>query len=142
MAGVNKVILLGNLGKDPEIRTLESGTKLARISVATNDYFKNKSGETIERTEWHNVILWRQRADIAEKFLQKGSQVYIEGRLQTRQWDDKDGNKRYTTEIIADVLNMVGGKPSGSGADSKQAQGNDNLPESPDLPPEEDDLPF
>ena len=142
MAGVNKVILLGNLGKDPEIRTLETGTKLARISVATNDYFKNKSGETIERTEWHNVILWRQRADLAEKFLQKGSQVYIEGRLQTRQWDDKDGNKRYTTEIIADVINLVGGRPSGGGNDTKQSPGNDNLPESPDLPPEEDDLPF
>ncbi len=142
MAGVNKVILLGNLGKDPEIRTLESGTKLARISIATNDYFKNKSGESIERTEWHNVILWRQRAELAEKFLQKGSQVYIEGRLQTRQWDDKDGNKRYTTEIIADVVNLVGGKPSGSAADSKQASGNANIPESADLPPEEDDLPF
>ncbi len=141
MAGVNKVILLGNLGRDPEIRTLESGVKLARIAVATNEYFKGKDGETIEKTEWHNVVLWRWRADIAEKFLQKGSQVYIEGRLQTRQWDDKDGNKRYTTEIIADVLNMVGGKPSGSGADSKQSPGK-NLTESPDLPPEEDDLPF
>ncbi len=142
MAGVNKVILLGNLGKDPEIRTLESGTKLARISVATNDYFKNKSGETIERTEWHNVILWRQRAELAEKFLQKGNQVYIEGRLQTRQWDDKDGNRRYTTEIIADVINLVGSRPSGGGPDSKQAPGNDNIPEAADLPPEEDDLPF
>lgn len=142
MAGVNKVILLGNLGRDPEIRTLESGVKLARIAVATNEYFKGKNGETIEKTEWHNVVLWRWRADVAEKYLKKGSQVYIEGRLETRQWDDKDGVRRYTTEIIADTMRMVGSRPAGSSNDTKQASRNDSVPEGTDLPPEEDDLPF
>lgn len=140
MAGVNKVILLGNLGKDPEIRTLESGARLARISIATNEYFKNKSGETVERTEWHNVVLWYQKAELAEKYLRKGSQVYVEGRIRTRQWDDKDGNKRYTTEIVADVINMVGGKPSGT--DDGPTPMPDTSPKDPDNLPEEDDLPF
>ncbi len=140
MAGVNKVILLGNLGKDPEIRTLESGAKLARISIATNEYFKNKSGETVERTEWHNVVLWYQKAELAEKFLRKGSQVYVEGRIRTRQWDDKEGNKRYTTEIVADVINLLGGKPAGTG--DSTAQMPDTAPKDQDNLPEEDDLPF
>ena len=141
MAGVNKVILLGNLGKDPELRTLESGTKLARFPLATNEYYKGKDGEMVERTEWHNVIVWHQRAELAEKYLQKGSQVYIEGRLQTRQWDDKDGNKRYTTEIIGDVMNFVGGRPGG-GAGGQQDQNEIEQSKNADLPPEEDDLPF
>ncbi len=141
MAGVNKVILLGNLGKDPEIRTLESGTKLARFPLATNEYYKGKDGEMVEKTEWHNVVVWHQRAELAEKYLQKGSQVYIEGRLQTRQWDDKDGNKRYTTEIIGDVMNFVGSRPGG-GSGSQQDQNTMEQPKTDDLPPEDDDLPF
>ncbi len=141
MAGVNKVILLGNLGKDPEIRTLESGTKLARFPLATNEYYKGKDGEMVEKTEWHNVVVWHQRAELAEKYLQKGSQVYIEGRLQTRQWDDKDGNKRYTTEIIGDVMNFVGGRPGG-GSGGQQGQNSMEQSKNADLPPEEDDLPF
>ncbi|MDR4987547.1 MAG: single-stranded DNA-binding protein [Bacteroidales bacterium] len=141
MAGVNKVILLGNLGKDPDIRTLESGTKLARVSLATNDYFKNKSGETIERTEWHNVVLWHQRAELAEKYLRKGSQLYVEGRLQTRQWEDKEGNKRYTTEIIADVINLVGGRPE-AGDTTPSPPDSMGAPADSDMLPEEDDLPF
>ncbi len=141
MAGVNKVILLGNLGKDPEIRTLESGVKLARFPLATNEYYKGKDGELVERTEWHNVILWHQRAELAEKFLKKGSQVYIEGRLQTRQWDDKEGNKRYTTEIIGDVMNFVGGKPGGDSGSQKE-QSPMMQSKDADMPPEEDDLPF
>ncbi len=141
MAGVNKVILLGNLGKDPEIRTLESGTKLARFPLATNEYYKGKDGEMVEKTEWHNVVVWHQRAELAEKYLQKGSQVYIEGRLQTRQWDDKDGNKRYTTEIIGDVMNFVGGRPGG-GSGGQQDQNSMEQSKNADLPPEEDDLPF
>lgn len=141
MAGVNKVILLGNLGKDPELRTLESGTKLARFPLATNEYYKGKDGEMVERTEWHNVIVWHQRAELAEKYLQKGSQVYIEGRLQTRQWDDKDGNKRYTTEIIGDVMNFVGSRPGG-GSGGQQDQNEMGQSKNADLPPEEDDLPF
>ncbi len=141
MAGVNKVILLGNLGKDPEIRTLESGTKLARFPLATNEYYKGKDGETVEKTEWHNVVVWHQRAELAEKYLQKGSQVYIEGRLQTRQWDDKDGNKRYTTEIIGDVMNFVGSRPGGS-TGGQQEQDSMAQSKNADVPPEEDDLPF
>lgn len=139
MAGVNKVILMGNLGKDPDIRTLESGAKVARISLATNEYFKNRNGEVIERTEWHYVVLWHRKAELAEKFLKRGSPVYIEGRLQTRNWDDKDGVKRYTTEIIADVVNLVGGKQPENGP-----MGNDNPPDpgNREIPPEEDDLPF
>lgn len=141
MAGVNKVILLGNLGKDPEIRTLESGTKLARFPLATNEYYKGKDGEMVEKTEWHNVVVWHQRAELAEKYLQKGSQVYIEGRLQTRQWDDKDGNKRYTTEIIGDVMNFVGSRPGGS-TGGQQEQDSMAQSKNADVPPEEDDLPF
>ncbi len=141
MAGVNKVILLGNLGKDPDIRTLESGTKLARVSLATNDYFKNKSGETIERTEWHNLVLWHQRAELAEKYLRKGSQLYVEGRLQTRQWEDKEGNKRYTTEIIAEVINLVGSRPD-AGDSTPTPPENMGEPTDSDMLPEDDDLPF
>ncbi len=140
MAGVNKVILLGNLGKDPEMRTLESGAKLARISLATNEYFRNKNGERVERTEWHNVIMWDRRAELAEKYLKCGSPVYIEGRLRGRSWDDKDGNKRYTIEVIADVVRLIGSKPSDTSVSPPPA--NANNPESADIPPEEDDLPF
>ncbi len=139
MAGVNKVILMGNLGKDPEIRTLESGAKVARISLATNEYFKNKNGEVIERTEWHFIVLWHRKAELAEKFLKRGSPLYVEGRLQTRNWEDKDGVKRYTTEIVADVVNLVGGKQPTNGP-----LGPDNPPDpgNGEIPPEEDDLPF
>ncbi len=141
MAGVNKVILLGNLGKDPDIQTLESGVKVARFPLATNEFYKGKDGEMVEKTEWHQVVLWRNRAELAEKYLTKGSQVYVEGKLQTRQWEDKDGNKRYTTEIVGDVLNFVGGKPDQSQTGSA-AGGGANDTTAPDLPSEEDDLPF
>ena len=98
MAGINKVILVGNLGKDPEIRYLEGGTAVANFPIATSETYKDKtSGEKKTNTEWHNIVLWRGLAEIAEKYLKKGNQVYIEGKLQTRQWQDKDGNNRYTT---------------------------------------------
>jgi single-strand DNA-binding protein len=142
MAGVNKVILLGNLGKDPEIKTLETGAKLARIALATNEYYKNKNGEMIEKTEWHNVILWHHRAELAEKFLKRGSPVYVEGRMQTRSWDDKDGNKRYTTEVVGDVVNLIGGRPSDNADNSPPANNRADDPKGADIPPEEDDLPF
>lgn len=101
MAGVNKVILIGNLGKDPEVMTLESGVKFANVSVATNESYKGKDGNWVEQTEWHRVVLWRW---LAEKNLIKGDMVYVEGKLKTRSWDDKDGNKRYTTEVVADKI--------------------------------------
>ncbi len=110
MAGVNKVILVGNLGKDPEVRYLEGGTAVANFSLATTETYKDKGGNRVEQTEWHNVVLWRGLAEVAEKYLKKGSQVYVEGKLRTRAWDDKDGVKRYSTEIIADNMTMLGGK--------------------------------
>jgi len=107
---VNKVILLGNLGKDPEVRSLEGGAKVAKFPLATSESYKDKAGNRIEQTEWHNVVVWRGLADIAERYLRKGSSVYIEGKIRTRSWDDKEGNKKYITEIVADNLTLVGGK--------------------------------
>jgi len=115
MAGINKVILVGNLGKDPEVRYLEGGTAVANFPIATSETFKDKaSGERKTNTEWHNIVVWRGLAEIAEKYLKKGSQIYLEGKLRTRQWQDKDGNNRYTTEIIADNLQMLGRKDESS----------------------------
>ena len=151
MAGINKVILVGNLGKDPEVRYLEGGTAVANFPIATSETFKDKtSGERKTNTEWHNIVVWRGLAEIAEKYLKKGSQIYLEGKLRTRQWQDKDGNNRYTTEVVADNLQMLGRKddnPSGS-----ITQINSNAPvktENPTATPEikksddkVDDLPF
>ncbi|MBP5759684.1 MAG: single-stranded DNA-binding protein [Bacteroidales bacterium] len=106
MAGVNKVILIGNLGKDPEIITFETAKK-ATFPLATTEYFKNKDGQKIEQTEWHNIVCWRGLADIAEKILKKGTQIFIEGKLRTRSWEDKDGNKRYITEVVADNFSVL-----------------------------------
>jgi len=109
MAGsVNKVIIIGNLGKDPEIRHLSNGSVVTTIPVATSESYKDKAtGEYKEVTDWHNVVLWRRLAEIAEKYLRKGSKIYIEGKLKTRSWQDKDGQTKYTTEIIADELTML-----------------------------------
>ena len=111
MSGVNKVILVGNLGKDPEVRYLDSGVAVANFSLATTENYKNKEGERVSQTEWHNIVLWRGLAEVAEKWLKKGSSVYIEGKIKTRKWEDKEGNTRYTTEILADNMTMLGGKP-------------------------------
>ena len=110
MASLNKVMIIGNLGKDPEIRATASGQSIATFSLATSEKFKNKSGELEERTEWHNIVLWGKLADIAGQYLTKGKSVYIEGRIQTRKWEGKDGHDRYTTEIVGDKLQMLGGK--------------------------------
>jgi single-strand DNA-binding protein len=120
MAGksVNKVILIGNLGKDPEVKYTPSGTPVAKITLATNERFKDKSGEWQDRTEWHNVVLWQRLAEIAGEYLKKGGKVYIEGRLQTRSWDDKtSGQKKYMTEVVANDLVLLGGRGEGSGGD-------------------------
>ena len=111
MSGVNKVILVGNLGKDPEVRYLDSGVAVANFSLATTENYKNKEGERVSQTEWHNIVLWRGLAEVAEKWLKKGSSVYIEGKIKTRKWEDKEGNTRYTTEILADNMTMLGGRP-------------------------------
>jgi single-strand DNA-binding protein len=114
MASVNKVILVGNLGKDPESRYLPDGGAVCNFSVATTDKWKDKSGEQQERTEWHRVSTFSKLAEICGEYLKKGSQVYVEGRLQTRKWQDKEGKDRYTTEIVADRMQMLGSRAGGS----------------------------
>ncbi len=116
---VNKVILIGNLGKDPEVKFTPQGTAVAKITVATSSSYKDKqSGEWKETTEWHNVVLWQRTAEIAGEYLKKGSKVYIEGRLQTRSWDDKtSGQKKYMTEVVANELILLGGRNEGGGAE-------------------------
>ena len=120
---VNKVILVGNLGKDPELRYTPSGAAVATFSIATTDRFKDKDGN--QKTEWHNIVAWRQLAEICGKYLHKGKQVYIEGRIQTRSYDDRDGNKRYITEIVADQMQMLGraGDEGGGGGNSSYGGG-------------------
>lgn len=113
MASVNKVILIGNLGKDPEVRYMPSGDAITNITLATTDTWKDKNGEKQERTEWHRVAFFSKLAEIAGEYLKKGSQVYVEGRLQTRKWQDKDGQDRYTTEIVADRMQMLGSRAGG-----------------------------
>ncbi|MFY0591721.1 single-stranded DNA-binding protein [Roseivirga sp.] len=144
MAGVNKVILVGNLGKDPEVRHLDNGRAVANFSLATSETYKNKAGERVTNTEWHNVVLWTPLAEIAERFLKKGGQVYIEGKLTTRSWDDQEGNKRYTTEVVGRELTLLGRAEGGGGA--PQNAGAVNTPaESPvsTIPEDDtDDLPF
>jgi single-strand DNA-binding protein len=112
---VNKVILIGHVGQDPEVRYLDNNIPVCTIRMATSDVYKNKSGERVTTTEWHNVVLWRGLAEVAEKYVKKGSQIYIEGKLRTRSWDDKDKNKRYTTEIVADVMQLLGKRAEESG---------------------------
>ena len=109
---LNKVMLIGNVGKDPEVRYLESSgnAKVATFTIATTERYKDRNGETRENTEWHNIVAWRNTADVVERFVKKGTQVYIEGRIRTRSWDDQSGNKRYTTEIMADNLQLLGRK--------------------------------
>lgn len=116
MASVNKVIIVGNLGKDPDVRYLPSGEAVTNITVATTDTWKDKtSGEKREATEWHRIVFFRKLAEIAGQYLKKGSQVYIEGSLKTRKWQDKDGQDRYTTEIVADSMQMLGSRGGGGG---------------------------
>lgn len=109
MSGINKVILVGHLGKNPDIRSLEGGVSVASFPLATSETF-SKDGRKIEQTEWHNIVMWRGLADVAAKFLQKGKLVYIEGKLRTRSFEDKDGNKKYTTEVVAENFTMLGRK--------------------------------
>jgi single-strand DNA-binding protein len=119
MSGVNKVILVGRLGKEPEVRNLDNGATVANFSVATSEVYKDRTtGERKEATEWHNVVLWRGLAEVAQKYLHKGDMVYIEGKLRTRSWE-KDGVTRYTTEIIADNMTMLSTKPGGGGSSNE-----------------------
>ena len=138
MAGVNKVILIGNLGKDPEVKHLESGVAVATFSLATTESYKNKNGERVDQTEWHNIVWWRGLAEVAEKYQKKGNQIYLEGSLRTRSWDDQDGNKKYMTEIVGSNMTMLGGKKD----DSRTTQPEPDMSSVPETPTEEDDLPF
>ena len=126
MSGINKVILIGNLGKDPEVRYLDSGVAVANLSLATSENYKNKDGEKVTQTEWHDVVLWRGLAEVAEKYLKKGSSIYVEGKLRTNKWVDKDENTRYKTEILADKLTMLG--KSNSQESSIENSSEDDLP--------------
>ena len=130
MRGVNRVILIGNLGKDPEMQFLEGNIAVAKFSLATTETFKDRSGKLMSQTEWHTVVLWRGLAELAQKYLHKGSFIYIEGRLKTRSWEDKEGNKKFATEIVGDNLIMLDKRSDGS-----TGVGNFELPD--DL--EEDD---
>ncbi len=145
--GVNKAILLGNLGNDPEVRYTASGSAVANVSLATTEQWKDReSGEQQEKTEWHRIVFFGRLAEIVGEYLRKGSQIYVEGRLQTRKWQDKDGNDKYTTEIVANEMQMLGGgggsrsgggntdqRPANESAPSKQPAGGDDF---------DDDIPF
>jgi single-strand DNA-binding protein len=130
MASVNKVILVGNLGKDPEVRYMPNGEAVCNFSIATTDSWKDKAGEKQERTEWHNIVMYRKLAEIAGEYLKKGSPVYVEGRLQTRKWQTKEGQDRYTTEIISDQMQMLGGKGSSSDGvhDTRTSESSEQAP--------------
>jgi len=122
MASVNKVILVGNLGRDPETRYTTGGEAVTNVSIATTDTWKDKAGEKQERTEWHRVAFFGKLAEIAGEYLKKGSQVYVEGRLQTRKWQDKEGQEKYTTEIIADRMQMLGSRSGAGGGEAPERE--------------------
>ena len=125
MSGINKVILIGNLGKDPEVRYLDNGVVVANLSLATTETYKNKEGNRISQTEWHDVVLWRGLAEVAEKYLKKGASIYIEGKIKTSKWVDKEENTRYKTEIMADKMTMLNKSSSES---SQSSNSEDDLP--------------
>lgn len=141
MAGVNKVILIGNLGKDPEVKYLDSGVAVANFSLATTESYKNKNGERVNQTEWHNIVLWRGLAELAEKYLHKGNAIYVEGKIHTRKWEDKEGNTRYSTDIIADKLTMLGSK-SDNQAKNENEKKEEEINDHQNISEEKDDLPF
>jgi len=146
MSGVNKVILVGRLGKDPEVRNLENGAAVANFTIATSESYKDKTtGEKKEVTEWHNIVLWRGLAEIAQKYLHKGDLVYIEGKLRTRSWE-KEGVTRYTTEVVGDNMTMLGTKGGGSSSSSSGESPRQSVERTPDFSNASeagtDDLPF
>ena len=140
MAGINKVILVGRLGRDPEIRYTPSGAAVANFTIATSEEWNDReSGQKQERTEWHKIVAWRRLGEICGEYLRKGSQVYIEGKLQTRSWEDRDGNKRYTTEIIAQNMQMLGSANRGTRTTDQTDPG---FPVEEPITVPEDDIPF
>ncbi len=145
MAGINKVILVGRLGKDPETKYMPSGDAVTSFSIATSENWKDKqSGEKREKTEWHNIVAFRRLGEICGEYLRKGSQVYIEGKLQTRKWQDKNGNDRYTTEIVANEMQMLGGRPGGDSFAPAQSSAPRRAEPAPAMVEDgfDDDIPF
>ena len=142
MPGVNKVILIGNLGKDPELKYLPAGSAVANFTIATSEKFNDKSGQSQTRTEWHNIDVFAKLAELCNQYLKKGRTAYVEGRIQTRSWDDKDGTKRYKTEIVAQTVQFLGGAPGGRTEDGHApAMEEQAVPAAAESIPE-DDLPF
>lgn len=142
MASVNKVIIIGNLGNDPEVRYTQGGTAVANFNVATNEVWNNKEGNREERTEWHRIVCWNKTAELCGEYLSKGRPVYIEGRLQTREWEDKEGKKRTTTEIVAQTVKFLGNRNEGEGRSTgKKAAAGGGLPAAEPIAVE-DDIPF
>ena len=139
MAGVNKAILVGRLGKDPEIKYTPSGTAIANFTMATSENYKDKDGQKQERTEWHKIVAFGKLAEICGEYLAKGKQVYIEGRIQTRSWDDKEGNKKYMTEIVANTMQMLG-KPDATASSGQTAATESSSAQEPSVV--EEDVPF
>ena len=137
MSGVNKAILLGNLGKDPEIRRVDDGRAVANFSIATSESYKNNAGEKVTNSEWHNIVLWSPLAEIAENYLKKGSQVYIEGKISNRSYEDKEGVKKYISEVVGRDITLLGRAPESQQQNDSSSTENDN-PEAV----QEDDLPF
>lgn len=143
---VNKVILIGNVGKDPDVRHLDSGVTVARFSLATNETYTDKSGKKVTQTEWHNIVVWRGLADVAEKYVRTGKLLFVEGRIKTSSYEDKEGNKKYTTEILCDNFRFLGSSQSGgeAGGNGSHSKSNEQIivgePET--SIPEPDDLPF
>ena len=154
MANLNKVMLIGRLGQDPEIRYTQSGSSVANVTIATNDYWTDKQGGKQERTEWHSLVLWGKLADLAQSYLKKGSQVYVEGRLQTRDWEDQQGQKHYKTEVVVTTMQFLDSKMSDSSETEYTAtpsvQKSDSMPVAPAEASEaphgddyiKDDIPF
>ena len=146
MASVNKVILIGNLGADPELRYTSGGTAVTELRLATNRRFKDRDGAWQDDTQWHRVVVWAKQAENCKEYLSKGRSVYVEGRLQTRQWEDRDGNKRYTTEVVADTVLFLGGRGGGSamGYDEPPPPDDQHAPATTPVAPsvEDDDIPF
>ncbi len=140
---VNKVILVGNLGRDPEVRTTPSGQPVAKFSLATNRRRKDRDGNRVDETEWHNIVCWGRQAEIAGEYLTKGKQIYVEGRIQTSSWEDRQsGEKKYRTEIICENFQMLGTRGEGGGGGGYRAQSPSAPSESLGGPPEDDDIPF
>ncbi len=145
MASVNKVILVGNLGRDPELRYTQGGQGVANFTLATNERWKDRDGNNQERTEWHRIVVWGKQAENCAQYLQKGRSVYLEGRLQTREWEDKEGVKRHTTEIVAQTVQFLGGRGEGGpggGGGGRGGSAPSSGPAGGAPPPPEDDIPF